>query len=153
MNGQISQIPGLSPVVIIPPEEKTERRRGIVKESDSEYIKLAKQGGHKGRASIDTTPYVTVKSHFACVDLCSFLHWWWTGLLWHEDTVTPSVTQYKPPDWFIPTPVADSSPRYLSQGFCLFVCLSWSTIAFRQFLIIKKKHSKFFKYYKIKAAV
>lgn len=61
MNGQISQIPGLSPVVIIPPEEKTQRRRGIVKESDSEYIKLAKQGGHKGRASIYSTSYITVK--------------------------------------------------------------------------------------------
>lgn len=64
MNGQISQIPGLSPVVIIPPEEKTQRRRGIVKESDSEYIKLAKQGGHKGRASIYTTPYITWSKSF-----------------------------------------------------------------------------------------
>lgn len=54
MNGQISQIPGLSPVVIIPPEEKTQRQRGIVKESDSEYIKLAKRGGHKGRASVQS---------------------------------------------------------------------------------------------------
>lgn len=52
MSGQISQIPGLSPV--IPPEEKTQRQRGIVKESDSEYIKLAKRGGHKGRVSVHT---------------------------------------------------------------------------------------------------
>lgn len=55
MNGQISQIPGLSPVVKIPPEEKTQRQRGIVKESDSEYIKLAKRGGHKGRASVQSS--------------------------------------------------------------------------------------------------
>lgn len=44
----ISQIPGLSPVLKGPPDEKNRGRRVGVLESDSEYVKLAKQGGHKG---------------------------------------------------------------------------------------------------------
>lgn len=45
----ISQIPGLSPVLKGPPDEKNRGRRVGVLESDSEYVKLAKQGGHKGK--------------------------------------------------------------------------------------------------------
>ncbi|XP_074551524.1 uncharacterized protein C7orf57 homolog [Halichoeres trimaculatus] len=48
MNGHISQIPGLSPSISALPEEKVRGRRAGVLESDSDYIKLAKQGGHKG---------------------------------------------------------------------------------------------------------
>ncbi|KAL3056461.1 hypothetical protein OYC64_019035 [Pagothenia borchgrevinki] len=47
INGQISQIPGLSPISSVA-EEKVRGRRAGVRESDSDYIKLAKQGGHKG---------------------------------------------------------------------------------------------------------
>ena len=50
INGQISQIPGLSPTVSSVCEERARGRRGGVLDSDSDYIKLAKQGGHKGRA-------------------------------------------------------------------------------------------------------
>ncbi|CAK6954089.1 uncharacterized protein C7orf57 homolog [Scomber scombrus] len=48
INGQISQIPGLSPVVSSVIEGKARGRRGGVLDSDSDYVKLAKQGGHKG---------------------------------------------------------------------------------------------------------
>ncbi|XP_042281454.1 uncharacterized protein C7orf57 homolog [Thunnus albacares] len=48
INGQISQIPGLSPTVSSVCEERARGRRGGVLDSDSDYIKLAKQGGHKG---------------------------------------------------------------------------------------------------------
>ncbi|KAI3356183.1 hypothetical protein L3Q82_017442, partial [Scortum barcoo] len=48
VNGQISQIPGLSPSISSLPEEKARGRRTGVLESDSDYVKLAKQGGHKG---------------------------------------------------------------------------------------------------------
>uniref|UniRef100_A0A1A8JA45 Uncharacterized protein n=2 Tax=Nothobranchius kuhntae TaxID=321403 RepID=A0A1A8JA45_NOTKU len=47
-DGHISQIPGLSPTVRSLPEEKARGRRVGVQESDSDYVKLAKQGGHKG---------------------------------------------------------------------------------------------------------
>uniref|UniRef100_A0A673CRS0 Uncharacterized protein n=1 Tax=Sphaeramia orbicularis TaxID=375764 RepID=A0A673CRS0_9TELE len=47
INGHISQIPGLSPVVS-PSDERVKGRRVGVLDSDSEYVKLAKQGGHKG---------------------------------------------------------------------------------------------------------
>uniref|UniRef100_A0A3Q3VR19 Uncharacterized protein n=1 Tax=Mola mola TaxID=94237 RepID=A0A3Q3VR19_MOLML len=46
--GQISQIPGLSPTIKALPKERARGRRTRVLESDSAYIKLAKQGGHKG---------------------------------------------------------------------------------------------------------
>ncbi|KAM4731992.1 uncharacterized protein FYW61_009801 [Anableps anableps] len=46
--GHISQIPGLSPTTSSPPVERLRGRRVAVVESDSDYIKLAKQGGHKG---------------------------------------------------------------------------------------------------------
>ncbi|XP_056279947.1 uncharacterized protein C7orf57-like [Pseudoliparis swirei] len=48
INGQISQIPGLSPSISTLPEERARGRRAGVLASDSDYIKLAKQGGHKG---------------------------------------------------------------------------------------------------------
>ncbi|KAM8748595.1 uncharacterized protein C7orf57 homolog [Acanthopagrus schlegelii] len=48
INGHISQIPGLSPAICTPPEERARGRRAGVLESDSDYVKLAKQGGHKG---------------------------------------------------------------------------------------------------------
>uniref|UniRef100_A0A8C2ZBJ8 Uridine phosphorylase 2 n=1 Tax=Cyclopterus lumpus TaxID=8103 RepID=A0A8C2ZBJ8_CYCLU len=48
INGQISQIPGLSPTISTLPEERARGRRAGVLASDSDYIKLAKQGGHKG---------------------------------------------------------------------------------------------------------
>ncbi|XP_030285342.1 uncharacterized protein C7orf57 homolog [Sparus aurata] len=48
INGHISQIPGLSPTICTPPEERARGRRAGVLESDTDYVKLAKQGGHKG---------------------------------------------------------------------------------------------------------
>ncbi|KAF1382491.1 hypothetical protein PFLUV_G00144340 [Perca fluviatilis] len=48
IDGQISQIPGLSPTISTLPEERARGRRAGVLESDSDYVKLAKQGGHKG---------------------------------------------------------------------------------------------------------
>lgn len=50
INGHISQIPGLSPTICTPPEERARGRRAGVLESDTDYVKLAKQGGHKGKA-------------------------------------------------------------------------------------------------------
>ncbi|XP_068612988.1 uncharacterized protein C7orf57 homolog [Brachionichthys hirsutus] len=44
---QISQIPGLSPTTALPEERARGRRAGVL-DSDSDYVKLAKQGGHKG---------------------------------------------------------------------------------------------------------
>lgn len=49
MDVHISQIPGLSPT--IEAEDRARSRRGRIHDSDSDYIKLAKQGGHKGTAS------------------------------------------------------------------------------------------------------
>uniref|UniRef100_A0A1A7XQN3 Uncharacterized protein n=1 Tax=Iconisemion striatum TaxID=60296 RepID=A0A1A7XQN3_9TELE len=46
--GHISQIPGLSPTIQSVPDEKARGRRVGVQENDSDYVKLAKQGGHKG---------------------------------------------------------------------------------------------------------
>ncbi|KAM9709142.1 uncharacterized protein C7orf57 homolog [Menidia menidia] len=48
LDGHISQIPGLSPTICKPPEEKVRGRRAAILESDSDYVKLAKGGGHKG---------------------------------------------------------------------------------------------------------
>ncbi|KAM4557788.1 uncharacterized protein C7orf57 homolog, partial [Odontesthes bonariensis] len=48
LDGHISQIPGLSPTIGKPPQERTRGRRAAVLDSDSDYVKLAKQGGHKG---------------------------------------------------------------------------------------------------------
>ncbi|XP_077474204.1 uncharacterized protein C7orf57-like isoform X1 [Stigmatopora argus] len=49
---QISQIPGLSPVITVSDERNFGKRVGVL-DSDSEYIKLAKQGGHKGLLYFD----------------------------------------------------------------------------------------------------
>ncbi|XP_018974817.2 uncharacterized protein C7orf57 homolog isoform X1 [Cyprinus carpio] len=46
--GPSSQIPGLSASADITPEEKTKGRRVGIQASDSDYVKLAKQGGQKG---------------------------------------------------------------------------------------------------------
>ncbi|XP_038141511.1 uncharacterized protein C7orf57 homolog [Cyprinodon tularosa] len=46
-DGHISQIPGLSRTTGSPPEERNRGRRAAVLKSDSDYLKLAKQGGHK----------------------------------------------------------------------------------------------------------
>ncbi|XP_017279919.1 uncharacterized protein C7orf57 homolog [Kryptolebias marmoratus] len=48
LDGHISQIPGLSPSIIRRPEERARGKRVTVQEGDSDYVKLAKQGGHKG---------------------------------------------------------------------------------------------------------
>uniref|UniRef100_A0A8C4DXF4 Uncharacterized protein n=1 Tax=Dicentrarchus labrax TaxID=13489 RepID=A0A8C4DXF4_DICLA len=48
INGQISQIPGLSQAINTLPDERARGRRVGVLESDSDYVKLAKQGGHRG---------------------------------------------------------------------------------------------------------
>ncbi|XP_077414522.1 uncharacterized protein C7orf57 homolog [Vanacampus margaritifer] len=53
LKGQISQIPGLSPVITtVSNEMKIGKRMGVL-DSDSDYIKLAKQGGHKGLLSYE----------------------------------------------------------------------------------------------------
>lgn len=54
INGHISQIPGLSPTIGTLPEDRARGRRAGVLESDSEYVKLAKQGGHKGRTNMQS---------------------------------------------------------------------------------------------------
>ncbi|XP_051753880.1 uncharacterized protein C7orf57 homolog isoform X2 [Ctenopharyngodon idella] len=46
--GPTSQIPGLSQTADITPEERTKGRRVGIQASDSDYVKLAKQGGQKG---------------------------------------------------------------------------------------------------------
>ncbi|XP_016304760.1 uncharacterized protein C7orf57 homolog [Sinocyclocheilus anshuiensis] len=46
--GPSSQIPGLSASADITPEEKSKGRRVGIQASDSDYVKLAKQGGQKG---------------------------------------------------------------------------------------------------------
>ncbi|XP_029314512.1 uncharacterized protein C7orf57-like [Cottoperca gobio] len=59
INGQISQIPGLSTISTLPEERARGRRAGVL-HSDSDYVKLAKQGGHKGllwhEQTITSTP-------------------------------------------------------------------------------------------------
>ncbi|XP_051569203.1 uncharacterized protein C7orf57 homolog [Myxocyprinus asiaticus] len=46
--GPSSQIPGLSASADITPEERTKGRRVGIQSTDSDYVKLAKQGGQKG---------------------------------------------------------------------------------------------------------
>ncbi|XP_026150570.1 uncharacterized protein C7orf57 homolog [Mastacembelus armatus] len=55
INGHISQIPGLSPTTSTLPEDRARGRRVGVLENDSDYVKLAKQGGHKGLLWHDET--------------------------------------------------------------------------------------------------
>ncbi|KAM9785151.1 uncharacterized protein C7orf57-like [Syngnathus typhle] len=55
VKGQISQIPGLSPVLSnVIDVVKVGKRVGIL-DTDSDYVKLAKQGGHKGLLYFDDT--------------------------------------------------------------------------------------------------
>lgn len=53
VTGPSSQIPGLSQASDTSPVERISCRRVGIFESDSEYVKLAKQGGHKGLLSMD----------------------------------------------------------------------------------------------------
>ncbi|XP_005165906.1 uncharacterized protein C7orf57 homolog isoform X1 [Danio rerio] len=46
--GPSSQIPGLSATAETTPEERTKGRRVGIQASDSDYVKLAKQGGQRG---------------------------------------------------------------------------------------------------------
>ncbi|KAL4608941.1 hypothetical protein GN956_G24279 [Arapaima gigas] len=66
-----SQIPGLSPSVTSAPEERTRGRRVGIFETDSDYVKLAKQGGQKGLLWHEDTSMEAKPS-----------------------------SQYKPPEWF-----------------------------------------------------
>ncbi|XP_048833735.1 uncharacterized protein C7orf57-like [Brienomyrus brachyistius] len=69
--GPTSQIPGLSHNVEAGPEERTRGRRVGIFETDSDYVKLAKQGGAKGLL--------------------------WHE---ESNVATKAGGQYKPPDWF-----------------------------------------------------
>ncbi|KAB5584618.1 hypothetical protein PHYPO_G00109600 [Pangasianodon hypophthalmus] len=51
--GPASQIPGLSQSADTAPVEKSKGRRVGIQATDSDYVKLAKQGGHKGLLSHD----------------------------------------------------------------------------------------------------
>ncbi|XP_061703458.1 uncharacterized protein C7orf57 homolog isoform X4 [Syngnathoides biaculeatus] len=55
IKGQISQIPGLSPTVHRVSDVKNIGKRVGLLDSDSDYVKLAKQGGHKGLLYFDDT--------------------------------------------------------------------------------------------------
>lgn len=70
VTGPTSQIPGLSQSAdVSTPVERTSGRRVGIFESDSDYIKLAKSGGHKGKAVIRTLeyiPYVLVVKRLSC---------------------------------------------------------------------------------------
>ncbi|XP_053295130.1 uncharacterized protein C7orf57 homolog [Pleuronectes platessa] len=48
LTANISQIPGLSPLASFPPDENAPGRRNAVRDTDSDYVKLSKQGGQKG---------------------------------------------------------------------------------------------------------
>lgn len=52
-SGPSSQIPGLSQTANDAPEEKSKGRRVGIQATDSDYVKLAKQGGHRGLLSHD----------------------------------------------------------------------------------------------------
>ncbi|TKS67275.1 hypothetical protein D9C73_001402 [Collichthys lucidus] len=88
INGQISQIPGLSPTMDSLPDDKARGRRVGVLESDSDYIKLAKQGGHKG------------------------LLWHEENI---DGTLTAKVNSYKAPDWFNAASDDDSKPSLINS--------------------------------------
>lgn len=47
-SGPASQIPGLSQSADTAPVEKSKGRRVGIQATDSDYVKLAKQGGHRG---------------------------------------------------------------------------------------------------------
>lgn len=54
IEGPASQIPGLSHCADGAPEEARPGRRVGIFETDSDYVKLAKQGGQKGTFTINT---------------------------------------------------------------------------------------------------
>lgn len=105
-NGHISQIPGLSPTTNSLPEERIRGRRVGVLESDSDYVKLAKQGGHKGKAIL--FPYISMFSSCCMITATNisffpvffFSYPCSTGLLWHAESVISKPSSYKPPQWF-----------------------------------------------------
>ncbi|XP_076152854.1 uncharacterized protein C7orf57 homolog [Alosa pseudoharengus] len=70
--GPTSQIPGLCQTADTAPEERTTGRRVGIFESDSDYVKLAKGGGHKGLLSHDDV----------------------------EEECQGANSSYRPPDWF-----------------------------------------------------
>lgn len=54
VTGPTSQIPGLSQSADVDtPVERTSGRRVGIFETDSEYVKLAKGGGHKGKGFVE----------------------------------------------------------------------------------------------------
>uniref|UniRef100_A0A3Q3N3N4 Uncharacterized protein n=1 Tax=Labrus bergylta TaxID=56723 RepID=A0A3Q3N3N4_9LABR len=63
LKGHISQIPGLSPSTSSLPETRVRGRRAGVFDSDSDYIKLAKQGGHRELLWHENTISSTTKSY------------------------------------------------------------------------------------------
>lgn len=70
VTGPTSQIPGLSQSAdVSTPAERTSGRRVGIFETDSEYVKLAKSGGHKGKAvmrNLDYIPYVLAVKRLSC---------------------------------------------------------------------------------------
>lgn len=112
LDGHISQIPGLSPSIRTLPEERARGRRTVVLESDSAYVKLAKQGGHKGTIMFLFQSLLW----FVLFLLLHFLSPFFvikTGLLSQEEAVTSTPNSYKPPDWFC------SESGDISQQRCL----------------------------------
>lgn len=55
-SGPTSQIPGLCQTADTAPVEKGKGRRVGIQATDSDYVKLAKQGGHKGKHSVTAHP-------------------------------------------------------------------------------------------------
>ncbi|KAM6934190.1 uncharacterized protein C7orf57 homolog, partial [Xenentodon cancila] len=75
-DGHISQIPGLSPSISTLSEERARGRRVAVLDSDSDYVKLAKQGGHKGllwhEETISSKPISYKPADWFCSELGDF---------------------------------------------------------------------------------
>ncbi len=110
-NGQISQIPGLSPTIITGPAEKVQGRRTRVLDSDSDYVKLAKQGGRKGRAillPLHVHTSLSLVNTFCLHLFLSLLLPCSTGLLWYDESITSKANSHKPPDCFITASEEDS---------------------------------------------
>ncbi|XP_041857276.1 uncharacterized protein C7orf57 homolog isoform X2 [Melanotaenia boesemani] len=72
-DGHISQIPGLSPTISTLYKERAQGRRVAIMEGDSDYVKLAKQGGHKGllwhEETITSTPNPYKPPDWFCTEL------------------------------------------------------------------------------------
>lgn len=128
-NGHISQIPGLSPTTNTLPEERIRGRRVGVLESDSDYVKLAKQGGHKGKAVL--FPYISKFSSCRMITATNisffprvfFSYPCSTGLLCHEESVISKPSSYKPPHWFGFESGDLSEPRF---QICVIVFTTYS---------------------------